>query len=193
MKNKLSKIVIIFLLLLGFGTWFYFDTLNSPNNAIVIDNPTNETISVIIDSKNYTIDKNNFHPIILEKGTHKISCTTSNINNEFFEIKDIPYGVINPTKSKYIIYPIVYAESDEIKKDFKPYMIEGKEIYAYGGEPKVTTSLFIEDYTMGNEGNICNEIPTTKSWNRISTQENAILLRIFRLNDFFEFYDKNNK
>ncbi|RZK15625.1 MAG: hypothetical protein EOO86_16310 [Pedobacter sp.] len=89
-----------------------------------------------------------------------------------------------------MIYNIIYTKKD-LSSKFKAYQVEGKEIYSLLGEPEVTTALFIPDRTLG-KGNIDDKEPAFENYNRIN-QDYAFLTKIFRLNDFFEFYDKNNK
>ncbi len=104
--------------------------------------------------------------ITLSKGKHKLSCKQSNVADETFSIEDLPYGIINPTKSKYIRYYFVYARNLD-KNRFVPYKIEDMEVYAIH-EPEILTDLFIEDRTNGNDGNIDKDIPDFKELNNFN-------------------------
>ncbi|MCZ4244124.1 hypothetical protein [Pedobacter punctiformis] len=186
--KSLLPILLVFVLMGGYG---YYDLVLKPKitGSTLIDNPTAQAINVTIDDKSYTVPANSYEKISITKGIHHITCKEHNIHNQEFNIEDIEYGVINPTKSKYVIYNIVYTEKD-LSDQFKPYQIEGREIYSLLGEPEVTSTLFIPDLTMG-KGNIDDKEPAFKDYNRIS-QDYAFQSKIFRLKDFFEFYDKEN-
>ncbi|MCX3263547.1 hypothetical protein [Pedobacter agri] len=160
------------------------------NGTTLIDNPTGKPLAVTIDGTDYEIPANSFEKIDLEIGHHKISCKAYQIADQDLHLDPTEYGVINPTKSKYVIYNIIYTKKD-LSSKFKAYQVEGKEIYSLLGEPEVTTALFIPDRTLG-KGNIDDKEPAFENYNRVN-QDYAFLTKIFRLNDFFEFYDKNNK
>jgi len=193
-KKKITKAHIFLLLgvLVVFAGYGYYDAVWKAkiNGSTLIDNPTAKNLSVSIDGKTYEVPANSFLDIDLALGHHKIDCKAYNINGSDLNIDPVEYGVINPTKAKYVIYNIIYTEKD-LKSQFKPYQVEGREIYSLLGEPKVTSDLFIADLTMG-KGNIDDKEPSFEHYNRIN-QDYSYLSKIFRLNDFFEFYDKNNK
>lgn len=160
------------------------------NGTTIIDNPTSKPLALSIDGTDYEIPANSFEKIDLEIGHHKINCEAYQISDQDLHLDPTEYGVINPTKSKYVIYNIIYTKKD-LSSKFKAYQVEGKEVYSLLGEPEVTTALFIPDRTLG-KGNIDDKEPAFENYNRIN-QDYAFLTKIFRLNDFFEFYDKNNK
>ncbi|RZL66732.1 MAG: hypothetical protein EOO93_05095 [Pedobacter sp.] len=160
------------------------------NGSTLIDNPTNQNLSLTIDGESYEVPANSFLKVDLAMGIHKLDCKAYNLKAADLNISPVEYGVINPTKSKYVIYTIIYTEKDLTSK-FKPYQVEGREIYSLFDEPKVTTDLFIADLTMG-KGNIDVKEPSLERYNKIN-QDYSHLTKIFRLNEFFEFYDKNNK
>ncbi|RZL44941.1 MAG: hypothetical protein EOP00_18610 [Pedobacter sp.] len=193
-KRKFTKAHIFLLLgmlviFIGYG---YYEVVWKAkiNGSTLIDNPTAKNLSVTIDDKTYEVPANSFLKVDLVTGHHKIDCKAYNLNGADLNIEPVEHGVINPTKAKYVIYNIIYTEKD-LKSQFKPYQIEGREIYSLLGEPTVKTDLFIADLTMG-KGNIDDKEPSFESYNRIN-QDYSYLTKIFRLNDFFEFYDKNNK
>ncbi len=185
-------IIIALLLIIAFCAYGYYDLVlkDKINGSTLIDNPTSQAITVQIDGQTYQVPANQYVKIDLELGKHKISCKQTGLSNEELNIDPVPYGVINPTQSKYVIYNIIFTEKD-LRSRFKPYQVEGREIYSLLGEPRVTTDLFIPDLTSG-KGNIDDKEPSSQSYNRMN-QDYAFLTKIFRLADFFEFYDKNNK
>lgn len=193
-NNKLTKThLIIFLLLIGaFCAYGYYEVVLKAklNGATLIDNPTAKAIVVKIDGSEHTVPANSYVNVELDPGHHKIDCEAYNIVGQDLHLDPTAYGVINPTKSKYVIYNIIYTKKD-LRDQFKPYQVEGREVYSLLGKPEVTTDLFIPDRTLG-KGNIDTPEPSSESYNKMN-QDYAYLSKIFRLKDFFEFYDKTNK
>jgi len=191
-KLTLKSLLPILLIVVLMGGYGYYDLVLKAKltGSTLIDNPTTQAINVTIDDKSYTVPANSYEKISITQGIHHISCKEHGINNQELNIENIEYGIINPTKSKYVIYNMIYTEKD-LSDQFKPYQIEGREIYSLLGEPEVTSALFIPDVTMG-KGNIDDKAPSFQNYNRIS-QDYAFQAKIFRLKDFFEFYDKENK
>lgn len=186
LKRGLS---ILFIVLVIFGGWAYFELREK--GATYIDNPGKQNITVQIDDKNYQVPAGQFVKAEVALGAHKLSCRETGIENETFMVDPCRQGVINPTKSKYVIYNIIYSEKD-LRQKFESYEVEGKEVYSLLGAPEVTDALFIPDRTMGNGGNIDVKEPSVKSYNRLN-QDYSFLSKIFRLKDFFEFYDQHNQ
>jgi len=191
-KLKKAHIIILASVLIAFFAYGYYEVVFKAklNGATLIDNPTGNTITVTIDSEDYTVPANAYIKVDLEEGKHSISCKNYNISKQDLILEPTIYGVINPTKSKYVIYNIIYTNKD-LKNQYKPYQVEGKEIYSLLGAPTVTTDLFVPDRTLG-KGNIDNTEPSSETYNKMN-QDYAYLTKIFRLKDFFDFYDKNNK
>ncbi|MFN0255572.1 hypothetical protein [Pedobacter ureilyticus] len=193
-NKKLTKThLIVFLLFIGaFCAYGYYELVLKAklNGATLIDNPTAAAIKVKIDGQEYHVPANSYVDVDLAIGHHKIDCEAYGLANQDLHLDPTEYGVINPTKSKYVIYNIIYTNKD-LKDQFKAYQVEGKEVYSLLGEPEVTTDLFIPDRTLG-KGNIDNKEPSSESYNKMN-QDYAFLTKIFRLKDFFDFYEKNNK
>ena len=187
-KLSLQKIIIIIcLMVLTVGIWAYIELREK--GATFIDNPTSQNIIVQIDDKTHQVPAGQFVKVDVSLGKHTLTCRETGLENAELVIDPCKQGVINPTKSKYVIYYIIYAEKD-LRSRFKPYEVEGREIYSLMGAPTVTDELFIPDRTMGNGGNIDVKEPSKKSYNK-ANQDYSFLVKIFRLEDFFEFYDKN--
>lgn len=186
LKSGLSILLIVIVI---FGGWAYFELREK--GATYIDNPSDKSITVLIDDKSYQVPAGQFVKAEVSLGTHKLSCRETGIANETLTVDPCKQGVINPTKSKYVVYNIIYTEKD-LRAQFKPYEVEGKEVYSLLGAPEVTDALFIADRTMGNGGNIDVKEPSVKSYSRLN-QDYAFLTKIFRLKEFFEFYNKHNQ
>ncbi|RZJ65835.1 MAG: hypothetical protein EOO47_25645 [Flavobacterium sp.] len=193
-NKKLTKahFIIFGLMLFAFIGYGYYELVLKAklNGATLIDNPTAQAINVKIDDQTYDVPANSFIKVELALGMHKIDCKAFGIENQDLNLDPTEYGVINPTKSKYVTYNIIYTKKD-LKDQFKPYQVEGREIYSLLGEPEVSTALFIPDRTLG-KGNIDVKEPSSETYNKVN-QDYAYLSKIFRLKDFFEFYDENNK
>lgn len=189
-KPRIKNVVFIILaVLVVLGGWAYFELREK--GATYIDNPGNQNLTVQIDDKTYQVPAGKFVAAEVSLGAHKLSCRETGIENETFMVEPCKQGVINPTKSKYVIYNIIYTEKD-LRAQFKPYEVEGKEVYSLLGAPEVTDALFIPDRTMGNGGNIDVKEPSVKSYSRLN-QDYSFLTKIFRLKAFFEFYDKHDQ
>jgi len=186
LKSGLSILLIVVVVL---GGWAYFELREK--GATYIDNPTSQNITVQIDDKTYQVPAGQFVKAEVSLGEHKLSCRETGIANETFQVDPCKQGVINPTRSKYVIYNIIYTEKD-LRAQFKPYEVEGKEVYSLLGAPEVTDALFVPDRTMGNGGNIDVKEPSVKSYSRLN-QDYSFLTKIFRLKEFFAFYDKQNQ
>lgn len=181
--------LVVVLVFCGYG---YYELVMKQkiNGSTLIDNPTAQEITVIIDDKTYTVPANQYVKAELDLGKHQISCKSCGLETTEFTVDPVPYGVINPTKSKYVLYNIIYTQKD-LSSQFKPYQVEGKEVYSLLGAPELTTELFIPDRTMGN-GNVDDKEPSVQKYNKMN-QDYSYLMKIFRIKDFFEFYDKANK
>ncbi len=186
LKRGLLVMLIFLAVLCG---WAYFELREK--GATYIDNPGKQDITVQIDDKTYQVPAGQFVKAEVSLGEHKLSCRETGIANETFQVDPCKQGLINPTRSKYVIYNIIYTEKD-LRAQFKPYEVEGKEVYSLLGAPEVTDALFVPDRTMGNGGNIDVKEPSIKSYSRLN-QDYAFLTKIFRLKEFFEFYDKHNQ
>lgn len=191
-NNNKRALMGVLLVLLLMGCYACYELLLVPalRGSTLIDNPTAKAITVGIDDKVYNVPARSFEKIRLSEGHHRINCKEHNITDQDLDLDPTAFGVINPTQSKYVIYNIIYSEKN-LKSQFKPYMVEGREVYSMLGEPEVTTALFIPDRTLG-KGNIDDKAPSVKDYNRMN-QDYSFLTKIFRLNDFFDFYDKNNQ
>ncbi|MDB4924543.1 hypothetical protein [Mucilaginibacter sp.] len=192
-KNTKKVIIVVILALVLFGAYGYYDIVlkKKINGTTLIDNPTDGAITVLLDSKKYEVTAHQYVEVKdITLGYHTLSCEQSGIKNEKFNIDPVAYGVINPTRSKYVIYNMIYTQKD-LSSQFKPYKVEGREIFSLAGAPEVLTDLFIPDRTSG-KGNIDDKEPDTQSYNSFN-QDYSVLSKIFRLSDFFEYYDKANK
>lgn len=168
---------------------FYTFIINrSARGLLLIDNPMSYEINVQIGDQEFKVPAYDYVSIDLDEGKYNLTCKETGIINQPFEIKPVKYGVINPTKSKYIIYNIVSTKK-EARETLKPTNFEGKEIFYYPplGKPEATTSLFVADLSEG-PGNI--NMKETKPKDFVKFDENHSYVRkIYREKDFNKFWE----
>lgn len=188
----MKKLIPILLIFVAAGAYIYYELLlkNKISGSTLVDNPTQEAIHLSIDGKPYDVPAEQYLKVELSTGKHLLTCDKYGLKDQHFVLEPTQYGVINPTKSKYVIYNTIYSEKD-MAAEFRPYQVEGREVYSVLDAPRVVTDLFIPDLTLG-KGNIDNKEPSVQSYNRFN-KDYSFLTRIFRLDDFFIFYDKNNR
>ncbi|QJB41978.1 hypothetical protein HF324_30680 [Chitinophaga oryzae] len=186
-----KRIIGLLLVLVLIGCYAGYELLLKPtlNGATLIDNPTGRDITVAIDQEQYVVPARSFLRITLAEGVHNISCEALGMPPQELHMELTSYGVINPSRSKYVIYNTIYTRKN-LSSRFKPYAVEGREVYSLLGEPEVTNALFIPDRTLG-KGNLDVAAPSLKSYQQVD-QDYAYLTRIFRLGDFFEYCNQHN-
>ncbi|GAB3092429.1 hypothetical protein [Lysobacter terrae] len=203
-NSNAKKVAAVLAIAVGFAGYFYYD-LNEPvrNAVVLIDNPENVQLKVKVDGTEYSIPGNTFVRTDIGVGMHTVEAhrgqqvvlPAQKMDIEGFEWGDkrLAAGVINPTRSKYVIYNVVRTADDSVfdslRDEFERYEVEGREIYSYGGAPKVVDALFIADF--GGNGNL-NVDPDEGWFSRFDNVKYTVRPKIFRLSDFFAFYDAHN-
>ncbi len=74
----------------------------------MLDNPTNQAVTVVIDDKSYTLEPNTEQALMLTQGEHKIKADAVG-ERRFIVYNSIAGGLINPTLSNYILVKQIYA------------------------------------------------------------------------------------
>lgn len=186
-----KRFIGLLLVLVLIGCYTGYELLLKPtlNGSTLIDNPTGRDITVMIDQKQHVVPARSFLRIALSEGAHSISCEAFGLQQQELNLELTAYGVINPSRSKYVIYNAIYTKKN-LSSRYKPYAVEGREVYSLLGEPEVTNALFIPDRTLGR-GNLDIVAPSVKSYQQVN-QDYAYLTRIFRLHDFFEYCNQHN-
>ncbi|WP_343745372.1 hypothetical protein [Chitinophaga sp.] len=186
-----KRFIGLLLVLVLTGCYAGYELLLKPtlNGSTLIDNPTGRDITVMIDQQPHEVPARSFLKITLAEGMHSISCEALGLPQQELNLELTSYGVINPSKSKYVIYNTIYTEKN-LSSRYKSYAVEGREVYSLLGEPEVTNALFIPDRTLG-KGNLDVAAPSAKSYQQVN-QDYAYLTRIFRLTDFFEYCNQHN-
>lgn len=186
-----KRFIGLLLVLVLIGCYAGYELLLKPtlNGSTLVDNPTGKEITVQIDQKNYAVPARSFIKINLSEGVHYISCEALGLQQQELNLELTAYGVVNPSRSKYVIYNTIHTNKD-LSARYKPYAVEGREVYSLLGEPEVTNALFIPDRTLGR-GNLDVQAPSAKSYQQVNP-DYAYLTRIFRLPDFFEYCSQHN-
>jgi len=131
-KLTTGGILVLLFVVLAFVGYGYYELVWKAkiNGSTLIDNPTNKALIVTIDNQQYEVPANTFLKVDLEMGHHKIDCKDYNIAGEDLYLHPTEYSVINPTKSTYVIYNIIYTKKD-LKSQFKAYAVEGREFIRF--------------------------------------------------------------
>lgn len=158
------------------------------SNPFYIDNPTQESISVNIDGKDYLMETKSMKKIDLKPGEHKMTLQDGTLVN----FKVSPFnegGIINPTKSLYAIYSMVYAVEGE-EDGFDPFTsivyIDGVD---YEGAIKTTADMFIDNNVYRCEYMLREPFPETKTTYDKNYTGN-IISKYFDKDEFINFYEE---
>lgn len=186
-KSFLSPNIIGFLIALGvsiISMWIYFTFIQKKSDHI-IDNPTNNTLKVVIDNQNYTIAPNQQVIVHLKQGNHTLSATTDKdsvlINNQVFTVNKVR-GIINPNKEKYFIFGLPYGPKVNVDSIFEGNILnyKGKE---YHGDVKIDSSFYVEDFYY----NLNEDFPKIAK----KSENHTLRKKVFREDDFKQYYFEN--
>ena len=100
-KLRLGMIVIIVIMLL-------FSKCKPSSKEYFLSNPTDTVVTVKLDSKEYKLEPQSFQKKKLKAGTHNLQTSTGE-NVNFIVYYDSEGGIINPTRSSYIIVEMAYG------------------------------------------------------------------------------------
>ena len=100
-KLRLGMIVIIVIMLL-------FSKCKPSSKEYFLSNPTDTVVIVKLDSKEYKLEPQSFQKMKLKAGTHNLQTSTGE-NVNFIVYYDSEGGIINPTRSSYIIVEMAYG------------------------------------------------------------------------------------
>jgi hypothetical protein len=182
-KNSLFVILLTSLLSL-----FGCDRKPSLDNSIdfLLDNPTNTTLSVSIDSVTHQLKPHSGKEITLDAGKHSmISPATGKIS--FIVYANSRGGIINPSFSPYIAFAEVYAIDAAASKSFAP---GSREIEIDGvifeGPFHLHDDLFIEDnWSYGVYEDLPDEIAV------YGDNKGNIKNKIFAKKDFIRYFEES--
>ncbi len=183
MKKNPSLIgFLLILAILGVIVIVYNVFLSKPD-GYVIDNPTDKTIQMKIDDKEYTIAAQQLVRIELEKGKHTLKYNFNGKNVDTVIQVRRPSGVFNPTLSEYYVFTRPYGHRENADSLFtsRHVTIDDK---AYLGMITKEQTLYIEDFYY----NLDQDYP--KIFLK-SGEMKTDLSKIFNKEDFKQFYFEN--
>ncbi|QTV05993.1 hypothetical protein [Faecalibacter bovis] len=183
MKKNPSLIGLLMILaILGVIVLVYNFVLSKPD-GYVIDNPSDQTISLKIDETAYTIAPQQYVRIDLEKGKHTVKYDINGKKvDTLIQIRRAS-GLFNPIRKDYYVFTRPYGHRENVDSIFasRNIAIDNK---AYLGLITKEEGLYIEDFYY----NLDQDYP------RIflkSGEKKTDLSKIFNKEDFKQFYFEN--
>ncbi len=156
------------------------------NSSFFISNPTDNTITVKLDGKNYNLAPNSFEKIKLDVGNHSYEYNGS--KTDFLVTVENEGGVINPTETAHILFHMVY-ETKNSKTNFSPgnnnVSIEG---VVYKGPINIVKSKIIDNKLERIKYELDKPFP--KQVKVYSGSDGNIHTKIFMPKDFINFYEE---
>lgn len=183
MKKNSSLIgFLLILAILGVIVLIYNFVLSKPD-GYVIDNPSDNTINMRIDERDFTIAPQQFVRIDLPKGEHTLKFQYNGKQvDTVIEIRRSA-GLINPTLSDYYVFTRPYGVRENKDSIFKSrnIAIDNK---AYLGNIFKADKMYEEDFYY----NLDQKYPKVFIKN---SEKKTDLSKIFRKEDFKQFYFEN--
>ncbi|MDO5654775.1 MAG: hypothetical protein Q4G27_01385 [Flavobacteriaceae bacterium] len=180
--NLLGFIIALFVTIISL--WIYFNYIQKKNYQL-IDNPTQQTLQVQIGDNQYIVAPGQQLQISLPTGQYNIQTQTLNDTLSYpqtsFEVTK-QRGLINPTLATYYIYGMPYGprvNKDSIFENLKT-TFKGK---TYSGDLQIDSAVYTENFYY----NMNENFPGLT----IKSENEALRKKIFRENDFKQFYFKN--
>ncbi len=173
----------------------------APSKQFWMDNPTDKTIQVKIDSVVYDLPANSGLTVELLAGRHSLAYDGESV--QFFVKPNDQGCVINPTLSNYIFFHEIYIVEGKEKEGNAEYE-KMRAIYMHPFEIQpgdtidvpfqvISDQLFIEQYEyfwhLGITESYKNNAKTSADLSRAST---APLSKLFRENDFYSYVGREN-
>ena len=156
------------------------------NSSFFISNPTDNTITVKLDGKDYNLAPNSFEKVKLDVGNHSYEYNGS--KTDFLVTVENEGGVINPTETAHILFHMVYETKDS-KTNFSPrinsLLIED---VVYEGPVNIVKSKIIDNKLEGVRYELDEPFPEQI---RVSSgSDGNIHTKIFMPKDFINFYEE---
>lgn len=170
MKKHLFQILTVSLILSSL-----FSCSKPSKGTYLIDNPTNENITVSVDDAEYVVPANSGLDVEIEYGRHILKYNGQSITI-FVKNSADKRVIVNPTLSNYVIYSQLYVTDDASEEEFNSFYesfikINGDSIDLKIGDDttrlfapiKVYNDLFIEATENGWDYAINEELPDAAS------------------------------
>lgn len=155
----------------------------SKSDGYLIDNPSDQTITLKINENDYTIAPQQFVRIDLEKGKHTIKYDFKGKKVDTVIQIRRSSGLINPIRQDYYVFTRPYGHRDNVDSIFasRNITIDNK---VYLGLITKEEGLYIEDFYYNLDQNY------PKIFLK-SADKNTDLSKIFNKEDFKQFYFEN--
>lgn len=151
----------------------------------LMDNPTESTIYVTLDGKEYVVSPRQQIKLNLKRGEHSMEVISEvdslNFPKTDFVIHNVQ-GLLNPTRSVYFTFAMPYGpmvDKDSIFGELK-VNFEGKTYY---GDIQIDSSVYNENFYY----NLDEHFPKITK----RSQNKELRIKIFRVGDFKQFYFEN--
>ncbi len=179
-KLRLGMIVIIVIMLL-------FSKCKPSSKEYFLSNPTDTAVTVKLDSKEYKLEPQSFQKMKLKAGTHNLQTSTGE-NVNFIVYYDSEGGIINPTRSSYIIVEMAYGSltnsTGGILRDSN-LIIDG---VGYDIPNKVSDNIIIDKNLYEWNYGIDKELP--KKVTAVKGQKQVTETKIFTKKQFINFIEE---
>ncbi len=185
MKKNPSLIGLLVVCGLAVVILFFYNTFLNKKDGYVIDNPSNKTLSIKINDKDYTVAPQQQARVELPKGKTKIAYSFNNKNVD--TVVDITRvsGMINPTRQEYVTFTRPYG----VRKNKDSIFLSNNKAIdnkVYHGIIEKSSQLYIENFYY----NIDQDYP--KMFIKSTGSEKATdLSKIFNKENFKQFYFEN--
>lgn len=153
---------------------------------IVLDNPTNEEITFIIDADSYTLKAGERQLINLTDGSHSLKVEGKEVS--FQKTAEDGGSIINPTKSNYVLWTELYTDTEPnqsiLRMMQQEITLDGE---SYTGPFAVVNDYYIKrgegTSTLWKWG-LDEELPDTYYTESMGSNFQFKLAKIFRASDF---------
>ena len=185
MKKNPSLIGLLSVCGLAVLVFLFYNVFLNKKDGYVIGNPSNKTITININNKDYTVAPQQQARVELPKGKTKIVYTFNNKTTDTIVEITRGNGFINPTRQEYITFTRPYG----IRKNKDSIFLSNHlsiDNKVYQGILEKSSQLYIENFYY----NIDQDYP--KMFIKSSGSEKATdLSKIFNKEDFKQFYFEN--
>lgn len=162
-----------------------YNVFLSKKDGYVIDNPSNKTLTIKINDKDFTIAPQQNARVDLKKGKTRIVYTYNNKNVDTVVNITRANGFINPTRLEYYTFTRPYGVRKNKDSIFLSHNI-AIDNKVYHGIIEKSSQLYIENFYY----NIDQDYP--KLFIKSASSEKATdLSKIFNEEDFKQFYFEN--
>ena len=180
-SSKISRIFLLPFLLLAF---------TSCTKLVLLDNPSSEIFLVSIDDADYMVEPDTGLYVSIPMGTCSLSITTPEGEERFSGEIDVNHpGMINLTRSAYVIEEELYVDHRENRTEFLSNLDQNHKVKIRGREIRGAfhyhppTELFIEETW---NFDVLTPLPDRIYLAQFTSF--AVKRKIWRENDFWEDY-----